>query len=693
MTRLSQHTQELHVVAHHLLVRRGEAFDLLDTGVPASMVAPSVVSDELGVPVRRLIGCAELALTPIRIDWPASTISWGAPRHDASGIKVPLRMSPLGVPLIPLDTETGFAEAVLDTGAALSYCPPEYVQGLRPLRRGEDFLPGFGRFAVEIHEVEIEVMGLPLTLEVAVLPPLLRTALAMIAPDGWILGAALFRDRVVTLDLGRSLAIVGERQAAGATVSDPRDHTLGGAPVTAHGAAFDDAFDDTEEHDDFADAAAPPDAAPVQAQGEHAGIAYTVALDTTTLHSGETRIRAAVTLRGTSTEESERPVDLALVLDRSGSMTGEPIEAVRDAASALVARLPQGSRAAIVTFDGKVRVDFALAPIVDATLPSCQQAIRAIEPGGTTALADGWRRGRSVLEPALVEAAGAGKAMSLRRIVLMTDGHANVGEQSPMALAAMSRDAARRGISTTTMGFGDGYDEDLLRAMADAGDGSAWYMEGPGRVAEVLEEELRAMRSVSALRVALGVSPRAPLSGVWGGLTDGGRVDDADASAIRSVMVGELSAVAQRTVVLEFTIPPEATDLPLQLAECELAGVAPDGVTPVSVRFRIAWDGVRRPDAAVRATWLELRVAAARERAIALADARRFAEAALLLERCLALMARQPLAVRERVAASRAQLEMLLRRMRERRLDRGDRKRVLQEAYDLRTGKPLLFNR
>lgn len=690
MTRRPQHTQQLHVVANHLLVRRGEVFDLLDTGVPDTVDAPSMVRDELGVPVGRLIGCTELARTPIRIDWPARTITYGAPRHDPLGVRVPLRMSALGVPLIPLDTETGYAEAVLDTGAALSYCPPEYVHGLRPIRRGEDFLPGFGRFEVEIHEVEIEVMGVALTLEVSVLPPLLRAALAMISADGWIVGTALFRDRVVTLDLGRSLAVVGECHTAGATVGGQPNHALGDASVRADGAAYDDTFDDAEEHDDFPDAAAPPDAA--TAQGEHAGMAYAVALDTTTLRSGETRIRAAVTLRGTNTGESERPVDLALVLDRSGSMSGEPIEAVRDAASALVARLPQGSRAAIVTFDDEVRVDYALTPIGDATLPSCQQAIRAIDAGGSTALADGWRRGRATLEPTLGDGAGAGHVMALRRIVLMTDGHANVGETSPMALAAMSRDAARRGISTTTMGFGDGYDEDLLRAMADAGDGSAWYMEGPGRVAEVLEEELRAMRSVSALRVALGIAPRAPLSGVWGGLTDGGRVGDADTSIARSVMVGELSAVAQRTVVLEFTIPREATDAPLQLAECELAGVAPDGVTPVSLRFHIEWDGVRRPDAAVRATWLELRVAAARERAITLADARRFADATLLLERCLALLARQPLAIGERLGASRAQLESLLQRMRERRLDRGDRKRVLQDAYDLRTGKPTLFN-
>ncbi|MCC7324456.1 MAG: VWA domain-containing protein [Gemmatimonadaceae bacterium] len=688
------HTEPLHLIRDHLLVRRGEAFDLLDTGVPITMRAPSIVSDELGVRVERLIGCAELARTPVTVDWPARTITWGATRRDRHGVKVPLRMSPLGVPLIPLDTETGCAEAVLDTGAALSYCPPEYVYGLRPVRHDEDFLPGFGRFAVEVHKVEIEVMGVSLTLEVAVLPPLLRAALAMIAPDGWILGAALFRARVVTLDLARSLAIVGEHHAMDATASGPREHASGGTSLPADGAAFDDLFDDmfddAEEHDDIPDAATPPCNA--SARDDLAGIACTVAFDTTTLRTGDTRIRAAVTLRGTGAGEGERPVDLTLVLDRSGSMAGEPIEAVRDAASALVARLPQGSRAAIVTFDSEVRVDFALAPIGDGTLLTCQRAIRAIDTGGTTALADGWRRGRSVLTQAPDESAGVGQVMPLRRIVLMTDGHANVGETSPTALAAMCRNAAQRGISTTTMGFGDGYDEDLLRAMADAGDGNTWYMQGPDRVAEVLVEELRAMRSVSALRVALGVAPDAPLTGVWGGLTGGGRVDADDASRGHSIMVGELSAVAERTVVLEFTLPRGSAGAPLQLAACEATGVAPDGVTPVALRFAIAWDWVRRPNSAVRATWLELRVAAMRERAIALADARRFDAAAQLLQRGLALLDRQPAVVRDLVRGSREQLAALLHRMRERRLDTVDRKRSLQHAYDRRTGKQTLFN-
>ncbi|MBK8648937.1 MAG: hypothetical protein IPN16_20845 [Gemmatimonadetes bacterium] len=120
--------------------------------------------------------------------------------------------------------------------------------------------------------------------------------------------------------------------------------------------------------------------------------------------------------------------------------------------------------------------------------------------------------------------------------------------------------------------------------------------------------------------------------------------------------------------------------------------MAPDGVTPVSLRFAIAWDGVRRPNSAVRATWLELRVAALRERAITLADARRFDAAAQLLQRGLALLDRQPAGVRDLVRGSREQLAALLHRMRERRLDTVDRKRSLQHAYDRRTGKQTLFN-
>jgi len=661
MPYVTPHTESLHVIRNHLLLRRGAAYDVIDTGVPATVSAPSMVSDELGVVVHRLIGCTEIASAPLCIDWPARTITWGDSRRDTVGVKVPLRMSPLGVPLIPLDTQTGYALAVLDTGAALSYCPPEYVEGLRPHRRDEDFLPGYGRFEVDIHMADIEVMGVPLSLEVAVLPPLLRTALAMIAPDGWILGAALFRDRVVTLDLARSLAIIGERKGA--------------SPVS----------------DDVPDVVTSPAATYTQTQDDHAAIACTVALDSTTLRSGETRIRAAVTLRGTATDDGGRPVDLALVLDRSGSMNGAPIEAVRKAASALVARLPWESRAAIVSYASDVRVDAPLMPIEGDTLATCQRAIQALEADGMTALAEGWRRGHAVL--ASGTPSGAGHPVALRRVVLMTDGLANVGDTSPALLATLCRQGARQGISTTTMGFGDHYDEDLLRAMADAGDGSTWYVQGAGRVGEVLDEELRAMRSVSALRVALGVVPgTAPLVGVWGGLSGGGRVPAGDAMRTHTVMVGELSAAAERTVVLEFAVSRELQGGGLRLAECEVTGVAPDGVSPLSFRFCIEWDGRPCQDATVRADWLKLRFAAAHERAVALADARQYEGAARLLERCLSTLDRQPLAVRDRMRGSRDQLLSLLRRMRERRLDPGERKRVMQHAYDRRTGKQTLFS-
>ncbi len=75
---------------------------------------------------------------------------------------------------------------------------------------------------------------------------------------------------------------------------------------------------------------------------------------------------------------------------------------------------------------------------------------------------------------------------SSRRIVMLTDGHANAGITDPSTLVELARTARTMGITTTTIGVGEGYDDDLLRAMADAGGGNSWYVERPDQAQDVL---------------------------------------------------------------------------------------------------------------------------------------------------------------------------------------------------------------
>jgi len=204
MPSVTAQCETLRIVGDHMLVERDGKLCLLDTGVPDTMACPDIVSEMLGVPVHTLVGCRELARSPLTIDWSGRSLRHAAtPVHDS--IPVRLGTAMFGVPTIRVATPTGEVEAVLDTGASLGYASPDAVKGRKAIRRVEDFLPGLGQFTVDVYRLDVAVGGVPLALEVGILPPLLQMALGLMCRDGWILGAALFRDRIVTLDLASSM--------------------------------------------------------------------------------------------------------------------------------------------------------------------------------------------------------------------------------------------------------------------------------------------------------------------------------------------------------------------------------------------------------------------------------------------------------------------------------------------------------
>jgi hypothetical protein len=186
-------------VAGHIVVSRPEGLTIVDTGVPSGMAAPALVSTALGRPIARLMGCADLPGTTI-VDWPTGHITIGAtlPRPDHAA---PLRMSGLGVPIVPLRINGREAEAVFDTGAPLSYVAADMVAGLTAHDERDDFLPGFGAFRTPVYHVDVAIGARQWTLECGVLPPLLQMALGLLCPSGVIVGTGVMRGACTTFDL------------------------------------------------------------------------------------------------------------------------------------------------------------------------------------------------------------------------------------------------------------------------------------------------------------------------------------------------------------------------------------------------------------------------------------------------------------------------------------------------------------
>lgn len=193
------------------------------------------------------------------------------------------------------------------------------------------------------------------------------------------------------------------------------------------------------------------------------------------------------------------PLNLALVIDRSGSMAGDKLENARRAALLLVERLGADDIIAVVTYDDEARV------IVPATRASdrgdISEAIRRIEVGGSTALFAGVSLGARETLKFL-------DRRRVNRIILLSDGQANVGPQSPDELGELGASLIKDGISVTTFGLGLGYNEDLMSRLARRSDGNHAFIENANDLARVFDAEFGDAASVVARDVRVTIACR-----------------------------------------------------------------------------------------------------------------------------------------------------------------------------------------
>ncbi|MBK9163344.1 MAG: VWA domain-containing protein [Acidobacteria bacterium] len=195
----------------------------------------------------------------------------------------------------------------------------------------------------------------------------------------------------------------------------------------------------------------------------------------------------------------KRPkLNFGIALDRSGSMGGHKMAQAREAAKYCVDELLPTDTFSAVIFDGNVDVLFTNQPVANKEM--LKRGIDRIEARGSTALHEGWvQAGIQVSE----RLSGGG----INRVLLITDGQANVGEARPDRIVEQAKALAERGISTSTIGIGQGFNEDLLVPMAEAGQGNAWYVEEPQDMVRIFETELKGLVAQVGHTVTLGITP------------------------------------------------------------------------------------------------------------------------------------------------------------------------------------------
>ena len=196
-------------------------------------------------------------------------------------------------------------------------------------------------------------------------------------------------------------------------------------------------------------------------------------------------------------QQTERPaVNLTLVVDRSGSMSGSKMDKAKEAAVEGLRRLMQRDMFSLVIYDHEVET---LVPAQSASYTEwIESKIHGIRSRGNTALFGAVSQGAA-------ENRKNANGAYVNRIILLSDGLANVGPSSPSDLARLGAALMKEGISVTTIGIGTDFNEDLMVQLAEKSDGNHYFVESSADLPRIFASELGDVLSVVARKVIIEV--------------------------------------------------------------------------------------------------------------------------------------------------------------------------------------------
>ncbi|PHV63792.1 vWA domain-containing protein [Cyanobacterium aponinum] len=254
-----------------------------------------------------------------------------------------------------------------------------------------------------------------------------------------------------------------------------------------------------------------------------------------------------ITIPEIQTNRQRPPLNLGLVIDRSGSMGGDKIRYARQAAIYAVQQLSESDRISVTIYDDQVEV---IIPSQNATdKQNIINRINGITPRNMTALYDGWLEGATQVSKYL-------QPERLSRVILLSDGLANVGETNPDVIGNDVNGLSKRGVNTTTMGIGDDFNEDLMQGMALSGDGNYYFIQNPDQLPSIFNAELQGIMATIGQKVSLGINAFSPVE-----LVD--VFNDLEKTEFGNYKLPNLVAGNDIDVVLRLKIPAMTNSVPL----------------------------------------------------------------------------------------------------------------------------------
>ena len=297
--------------------------------------------------------------------------------------------------------------------------------------------------------------------------------------------------------------------------------------------------------------------------------------DVVAREQGSVYCEITVAPQGLETTRRRTPVALVLCIDRSGSMAGTSgrptrgsgrqltkVEHARAAAEQAVSRLLDGDCIGLVTFSSDVRADLQLTEVDDITRAAVVAYIRAIEPEASTNLAGGIGIAAGLFGP-------EHRRQMPCKIVVLSDGLANVGISDPHQLAELAREHAANGITISALGVGEDYSAETMSGIAQATGGEFYHISDAAEIETALAAEVADIKTVAARQTELRITV-PPLVALGGNLNLLPQVDVPGGALLR---LGDV--VRPRQVIIEVATPVEYCGTHLTIdVECSYDDVA-----------------------------------------------------------------------------------------------------------------------